>query len=106
MSDLHLFEPDPLPDPEPVEQLSADRRRTIRQQEQLAAGIHPATGRRLRAEGGTCGDCAHHVVIDWHDKRWHKCEHHRLGLSHSASSDIRIGWPACDRFAVGEVPNG
>jgi len=28
----------------------------------------------------------------------HKCDQHRLGESHSAASDVRVGWPACVRF--------
>lgn len=78
--------------------MSAGRRRTIRQRESLAAGRHPATGLPLRTEGGFCGSCSHHVVIDRGNRSWHKCEVHRLGTSSSAASDIRVSWPACTRF--------
>lgn len=78
--------------------MSADRRRTIRNREALAAGIHPATRSPLRTEGGFCAGCLHHFVVDRGHRRWHKCELHRLGPSASAASDIRLSWPACTRF--------
>lgn len=63
----------------------------------LAVGRHPATGTRTRPDVGTCGECVHHVVSRY-DKRYHKCEKHRLGTSSSEASDIRVSWPACDFF--------
>lgn len=76
--------------------LSAGQRLTLRNNEMLTAGRHPATGRSLDADH-TCGECVHHKTRS-HDRTWHKCELHRLGMSHSASSDIRVGWPACSAF--------
>jgi hypothetical protein len=93
----------------------------------LEAGIHPATGRRLLRDepcpvegcpiegehhhvGGddvvmaakptTCRDCTHceQHSAGGHGYVW-KCAKHRLGMSHSEASDIRVGWPACILFA-------
>lgn len=102
MTGDQLFDPGP-PLPRPAdewEQLSIGARRTVRQRQLLAEGIHPATRLPLLDEGGhTCGDCQLHRTIVWTKNRtFHKCERHRLGLSHSAASDIRVGWPACTAF--------
>jgi hypothetical protein len=76
---------------------SADRRRTIRNQGLIARGVHPATGEPLLDPGWGlhCGDCAHAVHLRAGNRAFWKCEWHRLGLSASAASDIRVGWPAC-----------
>lgn len=74
--------------------LSADARRTKHNNELLASGTHPATRRKLLGEH-TCGDCDHHHRYEYHGKHFHKCDVHRLGESHSASSDVRVSWPAC-----------
>ena len=73
-----------------AEKLSADRRRTIRQRESIAAGIHPMTGRRLRDGDDTCGSCAHAFKSGW---GYWKCD--RMPLAHSAANDLRKWWPAC-----------
>lgn len=93
MSDT-LFDPGPGIEPA-AEPLSATQRLTVRNRAQLDRGIHPATGYRLAGNGQTCATCAHHVVVRWHNRIWHKCARHRLGESHSAASDIRTMWPAC-----------
>ena len=78
--------------------LSAGQRLTLRNNQMLSVGRHPATGRPLlKVDVATCGECVHHKAFS-HDRTWHKCDVHRLGMSHSASSDIRVSWPACDRF--------
>lgn len=92
---MSLF-PELASPPPPPEPLSADRRRTQRNRELLQGGIHPATHRPLLAGWGyTCADCAH---AEYHSRgaraHW-KCRCHRLGLSHSSASDIRVSWPAC-----------
>lgn len=95
-----LFDVGPGADAVPApERISATRRRTMEQRRLLDRGIHPATRQRVRLEPGkTCGDCAHHVAHGHHDRPWHKCDVHRLGLSLSAASDIRLSWPACELF--------
>lgn len=102
MTDLRLF---PLPDPvvSMVEapKLSRDARRTHQQRVSLANGRHPATRRRvLDGWGFRCRDCVHAVRISNGHRGWWKCRRHRLGLSHSAESDIRISWPACDLLRI------
>ena len=84
------------PERPPEPKMSADRRRTIRNRALLAAGIHPATGRPLVDDGRTCGDCPYSLRIDNGRRSWWKCRVHRLGPSHSAASDIRVSWPACE----------
>jgi hypothetical protein len=79
------------------EKLSADRRRTLRNQQMLFRGIHPVTRvGLLRAVGGfTCGDCEHHVQVGGHAKTYHKCLRNKTS---GAATDIRVSWPACIRF--------
>lgn len=91
--------PDLPPAPPPVK-LSADRRRTLRQRAFLDAGIHPATREKLAGNGETCGSCVHCVDHFAGGHGWvRKCDVSRLGKSSSASSDIRVSWPACARWA-------
>lgn len=92
MTDLELFHVD-QPTAEPVEQLSADRRRTIRQKADVERGIHPLTRGKARPDLGTCGDCAHRLASE---RRYPKCE---LGPNtRGAFTDVRAWWPACHRF--------
>lgn len=85
--------------------LSADARRTARQRDLLAAGVHPATGRPLLAGSeATCASCVHATAVHRGNTRAWKCEVHRLGMSHSAASDIRVSWPACELYERQEVP--
>lgn len=76
---------------------TADRRRTATNNLLIERGIHPATHRALLA-GHRCGTCSHHQTAGNGSKTFHKCELHRLGTSHSAASDIRVSWPACDLY--------
>lgn len=78
--------------------LSADQRRTKANNDMLARGVHPATRQPVIGDGSRCGECAHHERIEWHNKTFHKCDVHRLGMSHGPASDIRVSWPACSRF--------
>jgi len=88
----------PVPPKAPTVDLSAGQRLTIRNNELIAAGVHPATHRPIADGEWTCGECDRHKVIEYHTRTYHKCDRHRLGLSSSASSDIRVGWPACTWF--------
>lgn len=80
--------------------LSATARLTQRNNDSLAAGIHPATGLSILQgiNSGTCGECIHHHAYFHHTRTYHKCDCHRLGESHSSASDIRVSWPACSNF--------
>lgn len=93
--------PAPLPPATPV---SAGVRRTMRQQALLRAGLNPATEER-QLDGGatTCRSCCHaekHQPTRSPRSYW-KCRNHRLGLSSSDASDIRVSWPACALYAIG-----
>lgn len=101
MTDLELFRVDPaVPTAEAGEGLSRDRRRTLRQRADVERGIHPLTRGKARPELGTCGGCAHRVLMRWHDRSWPKCE--LSDMTHGAASDVRRWWPACDRFEPGD----
>lgn len=102
--ELHLFD---LPEHTDTKKLSPDRRRTLRQREQLAAGIHPATHRQLLAPewGYTCGDCSHAVGTGHNLRTYWKCE--LAGITRGAGTDIRISWRACNLFTLdGEAADG
>jgi hypothetical protein len=77
-------------------------RRTARRRLLLEAGVHPATGLRLfpAVFGHQCGGCANAVKVQHGARSYWKCNESRLGLSHSAASDIRVTWPACELFKV------
>lgn len=81
-------------------------RRTARRRLILEAGIHPATGARLfpAVFGHTCGGCIHAVKVRHGNRTYWKCNESRLGLSHSAASDIRTSWPACEMFVDAAAP--
>jgi hypothetical protein len=98
--DVPLFDDIPdsdRPTPEPVEKISPDRRRTLKQRALLDAGIHPLTrAPLLPAEHGlTCGDCWRFDVHEWRNRTYFKCE---LNVTHGAATDIRKSWPACTRY--------
>ena len=81
-------------------------RRTARRRLLLEAGVHPATGLRLfpAVFGNTCGGCVHAVKVQHGARAYWKCNESRLGLSHSAASDIRTSWPACEMFVDATAP--
>jgi hypothetical protein len=95
MTDL-FGNPDPEPAPDPYAGLGQDARRTARQRDQIAAGIHPATKLALAGNGRTCGDCAHLVTKPaMGGGPWFKCA---LQLHDGYGLDIRKKWPACIRW--------
>lgn len=98
--------PGPLP---PPPDLSADQRRTLAHRRLLEQGIHPATRRPLLpwppdepeydVDRPTCATCIHiRRYSGGHARTYIKCARHRLGESHSAASDVRASWPACDLY--------
>lgn len=97
---MSLFDTEALfgPAPEPPPKLSADQKLTKRNADLLAKGKHPATLLPLLGGDATCGGCVHHEALPYHSRTYHKCELHRLGISHSTASDVRVSWPACVRF--------
>lgn len=77
------------------EEVSADRRRTLRQRRLVDMGVHPLTRDRACPQLGTCGDCAHRVLEGHRDRSYPKCE---LGpRSSGPATDVRRWWPACRR---------
>lgn len=109
MSDFEqpvLFDPGPavVRDVQLDPPMSATRRLTERNRDLLRDGVHPATHRKLLvieegAKQWTCGGCKYARKINpGGDRSFWKCERHRLGMSHSAASDIRVSWPACALF--------
>lgn len=91
--------PDPgRPVPLKVPGESEDARRTRANRELLERGVHPATRVALADNGRTCGGCIHAVQVQPGARSFWKCDQHRLGLSRSGASDIRVSWPACTRF--------
>lgn len=99
---MTLFDPGPLPIPDPGPVLSVDQRRTQRNLAAIARGRHPATLLPLLDPDWhfTCGQCNHHVRITGGNRTYSKCDVSRLGLSASAASDIRQKWPACTQFRL------
>lgn len=113
------FEP-PVRELRPSEQpdLSADRRRTLRQAENIADGIHPLTGGPLHSLASvyrdaaapkddpfTCGSCYFRASLRYHNGTYAKCV---LGattdkpgpyVTHSAATDVRAWWPACRDYS-------
>lgn len=135
MDELSLFDAAPFvvepPQLEPVEELSADRKRTLRQLDTLAKGVHPlaaVAGRHLKlhseaaphddrnAPGRRCGSCWYFKLIYTNgNKRWPKClfgaenptdtnPYHGAPprVSRSSASDVRRWWPGCTDHVYGD----
>lgn len=85
----------------PAEKVPYGRRLTLRQRADVARGVHPLTRTKARPDLGTCGDCAHRVLIYTNgNRRWPKCDLREI--THGPGSDCRAWWPACDRFEPGD----
>lgn len=111
--------------------LSPERRRTLRQSEDIAAGRHPLTGGPLHpyaapeiaspdAEKGrpfTCGSCRFRTLVKYHGKRYPKCLRDLTygghdgatvrfddirNVSHGTATDVRSWWPACAGYEPGD----
>ena len=102
--------------------LSADRRRTLRQAEAIAAGRHPLTGGRLhplasrhrdadspKSDPFTCGSCWFRDLFQPGNRKVAKCtfgmtnEHRYVTdaprISGSVATDVRAWWPACPDYS-------
>lgn len=130
MTQPDLFEVEPAAPPEPDVKLSPDQRRTQRQHQAIANGVHPLglviPSVRVHLEvlvGGstiTCGDCQFRKLDRHHNASHPKCtfgssEVHRVGhegkgyvateyprISRGAGTDVRAFWPACMDFEAAE----
>jgi hypothetical protein len=112
----------PPPPTDPRSGLSADRRRTLRQAEQIAAGIHPLSGGPLhelasrhrdatapKSDPFTCGSCWFREQFRPGNRVVAKCtfgltnEHRYVTdgprISGSVATDVRAWWPACRDYS-------
>lgn len=78
----------------PERSLSATRRRTIRNRELIARGIHPVTRVPLARNGETCGTCALSGWVRMGNK-YLKCSLNKTG---GPATDLRVFWPACEKW--------
>jgi hypothetical protein len=97
----------PAEKPEKPEKLSADRRRTKRQKDMLANGIHPVTRLKLtETAGATCGNCALRMQFGHRSKTYAKCTlgapegqpHKGPHVTNSAATDCRAWWGGCSEW--------
>ena len=63
-------------------------------------GLHP-TGFPAGPEDKTCGDCEHLTRIV-RSKTYLKCGLDRESWTHGTGTDLRVRWPACERFTEKE----
>lgn len=100
--DLNLFPDLPRLTPEPP--LSADRRRTLRQRDDVANGRHPLTRGPISPDPDRlCGNCRFRDLVPYHRRTYPKCsESWPLHVAHSATSDVRAWWPGCQRHEYGD----
>jgi hypothetical protein len=98
----------------PIEDLSPDRRRTLRHAADIANGRHPLAGAPLhpdapsdaargdRSRPFTCGTCANLSAASECAGRYLKCS---IGpQSRGAATDVRAWWPACIHYD--DAPRG
>lgn len=122
-----LFDATPYTVEPPAEpKLSPDRRRTARQAQAVANGVHPlglALGYPIRmhpdaprdrtSEGPRCGTCWYRKMLAYHKRSYPKCLYdvendtdQRPGMAyrvtHGAGTDVRAWWPACVDYSPGE----
>lgn len=105
---------DPPPG-EPVGDLSAGRRLTLRQAAQVAAGVHPLTRGPLhrlasrardatspRSDPFTCGSCWFRETWQPGANRYPKClAYDGVRVTRGPASDVRAWWPACPDYSPG-----
>lgn len=101
----------------PVEDLSADRRRTLRQQAQIAAGVHPLTrgpihrlaSRHRDADAPkrdpfTCGSCWFRSPQAGVSGTYQKCTaDDGARITRGPGSDVRAWWPACPDYTPADT---
>ncbi|MGH3377909.1 MAG: hypothetical protein ACRDP6_24565 [Actinoallomurus sp.] len=125
MSDDTLFHVDtPAVEPTDLAGLTADQRRTVRQADALARGLHPLglalkIGRYLAvhaeaapsedrtAPGRRCGNCRFRRNLAHQSTTHPKCVFGSNGdgaprATHGAGTDVRGWWPACRDHEPGD----
>ncbi len=75
--------------------MSAGRKRTMAVNTMIALGKHPMGG-ATRPGAGRCGNCANLRRAEYHGRHYLKCALTRW--THGPGTDIRRGWPACERW--------
>lgn len=113
--------------PERGPNLSGQRRRTERQHQAVANGLHPlglALGHPIRlhpdaprdheSPGPRCGSCWYRHVLPYHRRSYPKClyglenetDNNPQGsaprVTHGAGTDVRAWWPACRDYTPGD----
>lgn len=85
--------------PGPEKPKGESARLTYRRERLLEQGRNPGTGQPvIEGTTKTCGDCFHAINASHGRRKYWKCE---MGiLSWSATSDIRLKWPACTSFSA------
>lgn len=106
MSGARLF--DVGPEPEQGPHVGQDALRTIRRRALLDAGVHPTTKLRLREPAGeTCATCDHHEAHTIRSGRtFHKCGAVIGGPTNGPATDVRVSWPACQRWEPLDLLDG
>lgn len=113
--------------PPPGPKLSEQRRRTIRQEQAIANGVHPlglALGSPIRmhpdaprdrtSPGPRCGSCWYRTVLAYRKRSYGKClyglenetdsnpQGYAPRVTHGAGTDVRSWWGACLDYSPGE----
>jgi hypothetical protein len=108
--------------------LSEQRRRTLRQEQAAANGVHPLAlalrdptirvhpdaPRDRTGDGPRCGSCWYRRAVETNgNRRWPKCTYgvenwtdqtrgRAPRVTHGAGTDVRRWWPACDSYSPGD----
>ncbi|MFW6598146.1 hypothetical protein ACQBAU_16175 [Propionibacteriaceae bacterium Y2011] len=88
---------EPEPSVDPYDGLGHDARLTAKRRDQIAQGIHPATGLMIiRDTDRTCADCKHLWFKQNRTFKGWKCQ---VAAKHgNHGPDMRKSWPACIRW--------
>jgi hypothetical protein len=89
-------------------QVSAGRRRTLRQRAAVAAGVHPLAllfpGIRVNSDPARrCGNCVHRQRFRHRNRAYPKCTVGGITdgpggrMSHGSATDVRAWWPGCEQ---------
>lgn len=104
-------------EPEETAPLSVDRRRTLRQAAQIAAGVHPVAGRlhplasrhrdatSPKTDPFTCGSCWFREPVNRGTANsYPKCTaQDGARVTSGPGSDVRAWWPACPDYTPADT---
>ncbi len=78
---------------------SAGVKLTKRRAHMMAVGQHPMGGRLRDPAGESCGSCAHATARNERsESTFWKCGLMRKAWTSGPGTDIRLKWPACERW--------